>query len=339
MLTATYWFKGLKKKSGERKGPLLKSEHPTCEEHEEEKINIYCVTCAVPTCSLCKVFGEHKECEVAPLSDIYMKQKENCKAQKQALCEKFDRMSAILEERRKIMLQRITYEQENKTQHLKSLCKACSDHIESSSKLVDTALQSMEEPQMALFVQNAKVLIQKDIEDPEPTTEDEGASGEAEDPLVEFGAAAAEENTEDFFAFGNEEQDQGKALLMTETLNRAAHGVTAAPPMASQVETEDLAGKEDNLWSVQQSLLDGELSTTGSSSPTYSEGVLLSNAPIQGMDHAQMDSASGEAFSTTESSGVTEECGNQGSNEECKAGGLNGMASSSSQVRAFCVCC
>nr|XP_056701274.1 tripartite motif-containing protein 54-like [Euleptes europaea] len=173
--------------------PLLKTEYPTCEEHEDEKINIYCVTCGVPTCSLCKVFGEHKDCEVAPLSDIYMKQKaeltdgigalvaandriqaytstlqgtcknieDNCKAQKQALCEKFDRMCVILEERRKIMLQRITYEQEEKTQHLKSLTKACSDHIDSSSKLVDTSLQSMEEPHMALFVQNAKVLIRK----------------------------------------------------------------------------------------------------------------------------------------------------------------------------------
>uniref|UniRef100_A0A8C3RLB2 B box-type domain-containing protein n=1 Tax=Chelydra serpentina TaxID=8475 RepID=A0A8C3RLB2_CHESE len=165
--------------------PLLKTEHPCCEEHEEEKINIYCMTCGVPTCSLCKVFGEHKECEVAPLSDIYMKQKsaltdgigalvatndriqafidnlqgtcrnieDNSKAQKQALCEKFDRMYAILEERRKIMLQRITYEQEEKTQHLKSLTRSYSEHIESSSKLVDAALQSMEELQMAVFVQ------------------------------------------------------------------------------------------------------------------------------------------------------------------------------------------
>ncbi|XP_024075212.2 tripartite motif-containing protein 54-like [Terrapene carolina triunguis] len=173
--------------------PLLKTEHPSCEEHEEEKINIYCMTCGVPTCSLCKVFGEHKECEVAPLSDIYMKQKsaltdgigalvatndriqafidnlqgtcrnieDNGKAQKQALCEKFDRMNAILEERRKIMLQRITYEQEEKTQHLKSLTRSYSEHTESSSKLVDAALQSMEELQMAVFVQNSKVLIQK----------------------------------------------------------------------------------------------------------------------------------------------------------------------------------
>uniref|UniRef100_A0A8C3P745 RING-type E3 ubiquitin transferase n=1 Tax=Chrysemys picta bellii TaxID=8478 RepID=A0A8C3P745_CHRPI len=164
--------------------PLLKTEHPSCEEHEEEKINIYCMTCGVPTCSLCKVFGEHKECEVAPLSDIYMKQKSaltdgigalvatndriqvfidnlqgTCKnievlhAQKQALCEKFDRMYAILEERRKIMLQRITYEQEEKTQHLKSLTRSYSEHTESSSKLVDAALQSMEELQMDVFVQ------------------------------------------------------------------------------------------------------------------------------------------------------------------------------------------
>uniref|UniRef100_A0A452ITF0 RING-type E3 ubiquitin transferase n=1 Tax=Gopherus agassizii TaxID=38772 RepID=A0A452ITF0_9SAUR len=165
--------------------PLLKTGHPSCEEHEEEKINIYCMTCGVPTCSLCKVFGEHKGCEVAPLSDIYMKQKsaltdgigvlvatndriqafidnlqgicrnieDNSKAQKQALCEKFDRMYAILEERRKIMLQRITYEQDEKTQHLKSLTRSYGEHIESSSKLVDAALQSMEELQMAVFVQ------------------------------------------------------------------------------------------------------------------------------------------------------------------------------------------
>uniref|UniRef100_A0A7M4EF01 RING-type E3 ubiquitin transferase n=1 Tax=Crocodylus porosus TaxID=8502 RepID=A0A7M4EF01_CROPO len=144
--------------------PLLKTEQPRCEEHEEERINIYCVTCRVPTCSLCKVFGEHKDCEVAPLSDIYilvggskdcisMEPPDNCKTQKQALCEKFDRMYAILEERRKIMLQRITYEQEEKTQHVKSLARLYGDHVESASKLVDTALQSMEEPQMAVFVQ------------------------------------------------------------------------------------------------------------------------------------------------------------------------------------------
>ncbi|XP_024866027.1 tripartite motif-containing protein 54 isoform X2 [Kryptolebias marmoratus] len=46
-----------------------------CEEHEEEKINIYCLSCQTPTCSMCKVFGQHKDCDVAPLSSVYMRQK------------------------------------------------------------------------------------------------------------------------------------------------------------------------------------------------------------------------------------------------------------------------
>ncbi|XP_018431351.1 PREDICTED: tripartite motif-containing protein 54-like [Nanorana parkeri] len=50
-------------------------QHLMCEEHEEEKINIYCLTCETPTCSMCKVFGAHKDCEVAPLSSIYKRQK------------------------------------------------------------------------------------------------------------------------------------------------------------------------------------------------------------------------------------------------------------------------
>lgn len=46
-----------------------------CKEHEDERINIYCVTCEVPTCSMCKVFGAHKDCEVAPLQNIFQGQK------------------------------------------------------------------------------------------------------------------------------------------------------------------------------------------------------------------------------------------------------------------------
>ncbi|KYO30093.1 hypothetical protein Y1Q_0021174 [Alligator mississippiensis] len=268
--------------------PLLKTEQPRCEEHEEERINIYCVTCRVPTCSLCKVFGEHKDCEVAPLSDIYMQQKteltdgigalvaandgiqafigrlqgtcknieDNCKAQKQALCEKFDRMYAILEERRKIMLQRITYEQEEKTQHVKSLARLYGDRVESASKLVDTALQSMEEPQMAVFVQNARVLIQKISEvtqscqleemesgydnmehyavdfnaeervlyhldfirvEEEPGEEgEEDAEGTAAESARAEGTASQGEGQDNVIPNGKEEEEEGKASTMKE---------------------------------------------------------------------------------------------------------------------------
>lgn len=47
----------------------------TCSDHEGEKLNIYCLTCQLPTCSLCKVFGVHQTCQVIPLVDIYQQQK------------------------------------------------------------------------------------------------------------------------------------------------------------------------------------------------------------------------------------------------------------------------
>ncbi|KAK1156144.1 tripartite motif-containing protein 54-like isoform X1 [Acipenser oxyrinchus oxyrinchus] len=165
--------------------------HLTCEEHEEEKMNIYCISCQVPTCSLCKVFGTHKHCQVTPLPDGYKKQKselsdgiscliaandraqaviahledtcrnveDNCKRQKQTLCEKFDRMNAILEERQKIMVQRITYEQEEKTGYTRSLMRTCMEHIEATSKQVETRLQAMEVPQMIPFMQVQSVCL------------------------------------------------------------------------------------------------------------------------------------------------------------------------------------
>ncbi|XP_072412770.1 uncharacterized protein [Chiloscyllium punctatum] len=170
-----------------------KPEQPTCEEHDEEKINIYCTSCEVPTCSLCKVFGAHKDCEVAPLLNVYKQQKhelndeiaalvaandatqtfidhleetskhieDNCRSQKQIMCEKIDSLIAILEERKQQMMQKITSEQEEKMTNCKSLIKSYAERIQSMSKLVETALQSLEEPQMAVFLQNAKILTAK----------------------------------------------------------------------------------------------------------------------------------------------------------------------------------
>ncbi|XP_078543354.1 tripartite motif-containing protein 55 isoform X4 [Lissotriton helveticus] len=169
------------------------SEQPMCEEHEDEKINIYCLNCEVPTCSMCKVFGVHKDCQVAPLSQVFQGQKseltegiavlvgsndriqaiisqleetcksveESCRKQKENLCEKFDFLYAVLEERRSEMTQMITREQEQKLEHVRSLIKKHGDHLETVSKLVESGIQFMEEPEMALFLQNAKALLQK----------------------------------------------------------------------------------------------------------------------------------------------------------------------------------
>ncbi|XP_053415492.1 tripartite motif-containing protein 55 isoform X6 [Nycticebus coucang] len=173
--------------------PEKKSDQPVCEEHEEERINIYCLNCEVPTCSLCKVFGAHKDCQVAPLTHVFQRQKselsngiailvgsndrvqgviseledtckiieECCRKQKQELCEKFDYLYGILEERKNEMTQVITRTQEEKLEHVRALIKKYSDHLENVTKLVESGIQFMDEPEMAVFLQNAKTLLQK----------------------------------------------------------------------------------------------------------------------------------------------------------------------------------
>ncbi|XP_059104164.1 tripartite motif-containing protein 54 [Peromyscus eremicus] len=168
-------------------------QHLMCEEHEDEKINIYCLSCEVPTCSLCKVFGAHKDCEVAPLPTIYKRQKselsdgiamlvagndrvqavitqmeevcqtieDNSRRQKQLLNQRFETLCAVLEERKGELLQALAREQEEKLQRVRGLIRQYGDHLEVSSKLVESAIQSMEEPQMALYLQQAKELINK----------------------------------------------------------------------------------------------------------------------------------------------------------------------------------
>ncbi|MEJ1272782.1 tripartite motif-containing 55 [Cricetulus griseus] len=193
--------------------PEKKSDQPMCEEHEEERINIYCLNCEVPTCSLCKVFGAHKDCQVAPLTHVFQRQKselsdgiavlvggndrvqgvisqledtcktieECCRKQKQDLCEKFDYLYSILEERKTEMTQAITRTQEEKLEHVRALIRKYSDHLENVSKLVESGIQFMDEPEMAVFLQGEVVPIGS-----QQTTQSETPSpsaAETTDPL------------------------------------------------------------------------------------------------------------------------------------------------------------
>ncbi|KAM6924367.1 tripartite motif-containing protein 54-like [Xenentodon cancila] len=165
----------------------------TCSNHEGEKVNIFCLTCQVPTCSLCKVFGAHQSCQVTPLTDIYQQQKdelsegitslmafsdkvkafindledtcrnieENSKTQKQSVCDKFNQMLSILENRHKVMTQQISSEQEEKAGYAQLLVQCYEESIEVNRKLVQSTVSSMEELDMAAFVQNSSQLITK----------------------------------------------------------------------------------------------------------------------------------------------------------------------------------
>ncbi|XP_041421123.1 uncharacterized protein LOC100036929 isoform X2 [Xenopus laevis] len=173
--------------------PERKTDQPMCDEHEDEKINIYCLNCEVPTCSMCKVFGAHKNCEVAPLTQVFQRQKselsdgiailvgcndriqavvsqleetcktveENSKRQKEQLCEQFDYLYAILEQRKGELSQAITRDQEERLEYVRSLMKKYGSHTETVSKLVESGIQFMDEPELAVFLQNSKTLLQK----------------------------------------------------------------------------------------------------------------------------------------------------------------------------------
>ncbi|XP_051775019.1 E3 ubiquitin-protein ligase TRIM63-like [Erpetoichthys calabaricus] len=170
--------------------PLKKCDQPMCEEHVDERINIYCVTCQVPTCSMCKVFGAHKDCEVSPLENVYQNQKtelresigtlvssndrvqaiisqleetcrfitENSQLQKQRLTEKFDLLYAILEEKKSELLQKISEEQEEKTNYVRGLILQYKEQLEGSAKLVEKAINSMDEPGVASFLLHNRCL-------------------------------------------------------------------------------------------------------------------------------------------------------------------------------------
>ena len=68
---------------------------------------------------------------------------DNSRRQKQLLNQKFETLCAVLEERKGELLQALAREQEQKLQRVRGLIRQYGDHLESSSKLVESAIQSM----------------------------------------------------------------------------------------------------------------------------------------------------------------------------------------------------
>lgn len=69
------------------------------------------------------------------------------------MCEKFDHLYSILEEKKREMSQKVTAEQEEKVNYIRGLTRKYGDHLETSCKIVEMGIQTMEEPEMALFLQ------------------------------------------------------------------------------------------------------------------------------------------------------------------------------------------
>ena len=83
---------------------------------------------------------------------------ENGRRQKSQVCEKFDHLYAILEERKREMSLKVTAEQEEKLNYIRGLKRKYEDHFEGMTKIVESGIQTMEEPEMALFLQVTALL-------------------------------------------------------------------------------------------------------------------------------------------------------------------------------------
>lgn len=78
---------------------------------------------------------------------------ENGRRQKSKVCETFDHLFALLEERKGEMILRISAEQEEKLDYIRSLRTKHTEHLENTAKLVETAIQTLDESEMAVFLQ------------------------------------------------------------------------------------------------------------------------------------------------------------------------------------------
>lgn len=73
------------------------------------------------------------------------------------MCQKFDHLYARLEDRKREMTQVVTAEQEEKLNYIRGLKRKYEDHVESVTKIVESGIQMMEEPEMAVFLQVRKI--------------------------------------------------------------------------------------------------------------------------------------------------------------------------------------
>ncbi|KAG8000793.1 E3 ubiquitin-protein ligase TRIM63, partial [Nibea albiflora] len=138
-----------------------------------------------------EVFGQHKDCEVAPLASVYQTQKaelsnaidtlvasngrlqallnqmedacravqENAQRAKQGLAERFDLLYAVLEERKTILLEQIGKEQDEKVAALRALAQRYGERLQTSTELTDTAVRALEQGGAAEFLLASKGLI------------------------------------------------------------------------------------------------------------------------------------------------------------------------------------
>ncbi|XP_061925140.1 E3 ubiquitin-protein ligase Midline-1 isoform X2 [Entelurus aequoreus] len=164
-----------------------------CVEHEDQKVNMYCVTDEQLICALCKLVGRHRDHQVAALGDRYDKLKHaldtnlsnlikrtseletlmgkliqtcqhveiNASRQENKLLEECDLLINIIQQRRQIIGTKI---KEGKTVRLRKLAQqigSCKQCIERSSSLITQADHTLKETDHTRFLQSAKSVCER----------------------------------------------------------------------------------------------------------------------------------------------------------------------------------
>uniref|UniRef100_A0A4W5MDX9 E3 ubiquitin-protein ligase Midline-1 n=1 Tax=Hucho hucho TaxID=62062 RepID=A0A4W5MDX9_9TELE len=129
-----------------------------CLEHEDEKVNMYCVTDEQLICALCKLVGRHRDHQVAALSDRYEKLKV-----RDALC-------CTISIKRHVVSTAAVYwsvvtsvvtSQAIRLRKLAQQIATCKQIIERSSSLITQADHTLRETDHARFLQTAKSICER----------------------------------------------------------------------------------------------------------------------------------------------------------------------------------
>uniref|UniRef100_A0A8C7Z1B6 Midline 2 n=1 Tax=Oryzias sinensis TaxID=183150 RepID=A0A8C7Z1B6_9TELE len=133
----------------------------TCLEHENEKVNMYCLVDDQLICSLCKLVGRHREHQVSSLTDRFDKLKVNTAMHEAKLVEECDELVEIIRQRKQVIAVKIKESKVMKLRKLAQQIANCRQCLERSSALITQAEQSLKENDHARFLQSARSVAER----------------------------------------------------------------------------------------------------------------------------------------------------------------------------------
>ncbi|XP_005143633.1 probable E3 ubiquitin-protein ligase MID2 [Melopsittacus undulatus] len=165
----------------------------TCLEHENEKVNMYCVADDQLICALCKLVGRHRDHQVASLSDRFEKLKQtletnltnlvkrnselenqmakliqicqqvevNTAMHEAKLMEECDELMEIIRQRKQVIAVKIKETKVMKLRKLAQQVANCRQCLERSTVLINQAEHIMKENDHARFLQTARNVAER----------------------------------------------------------------------------------------------------------------------------------------------------------------------------------